>query len=172
MANRVFISDGAVGASSIELTGTGKIVRQSQGGAPSLTALTSIPTWIKVGTDLTANSFFSSGGFTVSPILFALPAGGIIHGIKMKTSVAFANGGTFVTYFASIGVSGDLERYAPSFDMLQAVGPTIFQITSGLRGENTAGPVNILATATATGAILSSATVGKLDVWALLSKTP
>lgn len=58
--------------------------------------------------------------------LFQLPAGGVIHAVKMKTSTAFG-GGALATYKLSLGVTGALDQFIKDFDAHAAVGDTNFR---------------------------------------------
>jgi hypothetical protein len=51
--------------------------------------------------------------------LFSLPAGGIIHAIKLKHSAAFT-GGAIATYTLSVGIALYLDKYLPAFSVFGA----------------------------------------------------
>lgn len=124
------------------------------------------PSWIKTTIPYTS---FQTAATTNSITLLALPAGAVIHGVKIKHSTAFA--GTSITAVTvSVGVTGVLNKYASAFDVFQAVGDTIFQLSNVLGSESNGTSVNLLATATSTGANLSALTAGSVDIWVLLSK--
>lgn len=134
---------------------------------PKTPNLNSIPQWVHVGSAL-AYTGFSTAALTNSITLFALPAGGIIHGIKIKHSTAFA--GTSITgYTISVGISGNLTKYASAFNVFQAVASNTLQFSQDFGIEDDVSSTNILVTATSVGANLSSASAGVVDIYALLS---
>ena len=104
--------------------------------------------------------------------LFPLPAGGVVHAVKLKHSEKF-EGGAISAYTVSVGIEGDLARYADPFDVFQAVDNTAFALEDAeLAGETHAsGGTMVRAAAEATGADLDAATQGSLDVWVLWSVT-
>jgi hypothetical protein len=110
----------------------------------------------------------AAAALTNSVTLFNLQAAGVIHGVKIKHSTAFS-GGAISAYTVAIGVAGDETRYAPDFDVFQAVSPTVYDLTGGLGGESHTAPTAILITATSVGANLNAAAAGSVDVWVLTS---
>jgi len=99
--------------------------------------------------------------------LFILPAGGIIQGVMMKHSEAFA--GTGITdYDISVGIVGTLAKYAAAFDVDQAIGDTVFSLTTTAGAETfAAAGTSIRVAATSVGANLDQSTAGSLDIWVL-----
>lgn len=132
------------------------------------TAIGAAPVWVKVGNAL-SHTAFQTAATTNSITLFSLAAAGVIHAVKIKHSTAFA-GAAIATYTLSVGIVGTVAKYASAFDVLQAVSNTAFQLSSVLGSENNAAAVNIVVTATSTGANLSVSTAGVADIWVLLSK--
>lgn len=127
----------------------------------------SLPRWFKVGNALSYTSF-SAAATTKTNTLFTLPAGGIIHDIKAKTSTAFV--GTAISALTfSVGLTGTHDKYATAFDALAAVSATQFELSDGIGTESHTADVNITITADATGANLTALTAGVVDVWALVS---
>jgi hypothetical protein len=100
--------------------------------------------------------------------LFTLPAGGVIHGVKIKHSTAFS-GGAISAFTVSVGITGTLAKYASAFDVFQAVGNTAQQISSTVGTENHGASTSIKIAATSTGANIDQATSGSVDVWAMWS---
>ncbi len=129
--------------------------------------VTNVPTWLKVGT----RSFtdFSAAATTSTITMFSLVPGGVIQAVKIKHSAAFG-GGAIATYTVSVGISGTLAKYATAFDVFQAASGTALQLSSTVGTESHTAEVAITATATSSGANLNAATVGTLDVWALVSR--
>jgi hypothetical protein len=124
------------------------------------------PQWVRVGTPTFTS--FSAAATTSTIALFSLPAAAIIHGVKLRASVAFG-GGSISAYTVSVGDASTVDLYASAFDVHQAVGATVFQLSSDFGGESLAAVTQINATATSTGGNLSTATAGLLDVLCLLS---
>jgi len=134
------------------------------GGFSSPIPLGGAPSWTKYTKTFTD---FSIGALTNPITLFSLPAGGIIHVIKTKHSVAFS-GGSITSYIISLGVSGSPTKYAGPFDVFQAVAATTFQCQEGIGSENHTGATNIIATATASHN-LNTAEAGSVDFWVYAS---
>lgn len=95
--------------------------------------------------------------------LFVLPAGSVFHSYVIAHSQSFT-GGAITAYTLSLGVTGELDRYALPFDVFQAPGPTIRQVPAALacRAEGVATSVRLAATST--GANLNAATTGVVDI--------
>jgi len=101
--------------------------------------------------------------------LFSLDAGGIIHAVKIKHSVAFT-GGIISAYTVSVGITGTLAKYHTAFNVFQAPGNTVQSIETNTETENHATSVSIRIAAISTGANLNAATGGTVDVWVLISQ--
>lgn len=123
--------------------------------------------WIRVGSALTFTSF-SAAALSNSIPLFLLPASVLCSAIKIKHQTSFT-GGSISAYTVSVGDVSTPTLYASAFNVFQAAGPTIYQLSNELTGESTTAAVQIYATATAVGANLSAATAGVLNIWAELS---
>lgn len=122
--------------------------------------------WVKVAT--LSFSAFSAAALANSIALFVLPAGGVIHGIKIKHTVAFA-GPSISAYSISVGIAGSNAKYASAFDVLQAVASNAFQLSDNFIAEDDVSTTQVTATATSVGANLSAANAGAVNIWALLS---
>lgn len=134
-------------------------------GWKMLAAAGNAPTWIKV-TKVFGD--LAAAALTNDIQLLSLAAGGFIHAAKIKHSAAFT-GGAIATYTLSIGIVGNLTKYAPAFNVFQAPGNTVLQ-ASGLAGsENHAAAVSIRLAAVSTVANLNAATAGSVDIWLLVS---
>lgn len=126
------------------------------------------PAWVKVGDGLTFEDF-AAAALTYDIELFTLPAGGVIHGVMIKHSEAFA-GGSISAYTLSVGIVGSLTKYAGAFDVFQAIGETVFQLASTVGAESFAeAGVSIRAAATSVGDNLDQASAGEVDIYALYS---
>lgn len=123
------------------------------------------PQWFKV-TKTHADLAVASTAANID--LYTLPAGGVIHNVKLKHSAAFT-GGMLSAYTLGVGVIGTLAKYSPYFDVFQAAGGTVFQLSGVFGSENHGAPTAIQLSAISTGANLSAATTGSVDVWLLVS---
>lgn len=123
------------------------------------------PAWIKV---TKAYTDFSAAATNNNITIYTLPAGGVIHAVKTKHSVSFA-GGLIATYTISTGIAGNLSKYAVSFDIFQATGALVYQLSTTVSGESQSATTAIKAEAISTGANLNAATGGTVDIWLLVS---
>jgi hypothetical protein len=121
--------------------------------------------WVKV---TKAYTDFSVAAPTSSITGYALPAGAVIHAVKIYPTTSFTGGG-LTSYRIEVGVSGVLNKYASSFLVSGAVSGTNFQVTSVVGSENQLASTPILFTATGTGANLDQATQGSVDIYILVS---
>jgi hypothetical protein len=126
---------------------------------------TTIPSWTKFTVDYTD---FSIAATSNDVHLFALPPGGIVHGVKIKHSPAFS-GGSLSEYRISVGIASNLSKYASAYDVFQAVSDTEMDLSDGLFTENHGASVSVRAEATSVGANLSAATAGVAEIWVLTS---
>lgn len=113
-------------------------------------------------------SDLSAASTTNDVELFSLPAGGVIHGVKIKHSTAFS-GGAISAFTVSVGITGTLAKYASAFDVFQAVSNTAQQVSSTVGTENHGASTSIKIAATSTGANIDQATAGSVDVWVMWS---
>lgn len=129
---------------------------------------TGLPRWQKF---TVAGSAFSGG--TTGPesvALATLPAGGILHGVKMKSSVAWT-GGSLTAYTLEVGISGTTDKYASAFDMFQAVSDTTLQLTQTFATEDHGATTAVLLTANSTTDDTGNVSTGaSVDVWLLISE--
>ena len=136
--------------------------------ASNITTGIGLPVWRKITVSHTALQTASTANDVE---LLSLPAAATIHAVIIKHTTAFA--GTGVTgYTASIGISGDLTKYASAFDVLQATGDTVAQSTNVVDVENFGSATSIRIAATSTGANLDQSTAGSVDVYVLMSTLP
>ena len=122
--------------------------------------------WRKFSVDV---SEFSQSDFDQDNELFQLQAGEVIHATKIKHGASWT-GGTVSEAYLSIGVAGDLTRYASPFDVFQAPGNQTFQLTDGFGSENHGGTTSIRIELTTNGGFISTLTTGTADIWVLISK--
>lgn len=123
------------------------------------------PTWIKV---TKTYSDLSAASTTNDVELFSLPAAGIVHMVRIKHSTAFA-GGSISAYTVSVGITGNLAKYASAFDVFQAVADTTLQLSDGPFTEDAGSATSVRLAATSTSDNLDQATAGSVDVHALVS---
>lgn len=116
-------------------------------------------------------------GLTADIELVELPAGALVHAVKVKHDEAFTDGTTATISAAvlSLGVTGDLDRYSGGttvnvFDAPAATNYDVKLPDGGLlRGESHEAPWSLRAALTVTGANLSTLTTGHAEIWLLLS---
>lgn len=125
----------------------------------------SVPRWIKVTKSYTD---FSTAATTNNIEVYSLPAGGIIHAVKIKHSTPFT-GGAISAYTISVGITGTLNKYANAFNVFQAAGGTVFQLSTTVGSEDHGSATSIKAAAASTSANLNAATAGSVDIWLLVS---
>lgn len=125
----------------------------------------SYPSWVKV---TLAFGAFSAAALTANANLYSLPAGGVLHAVKIKQSASFT-GGAVASCTVSVGIAGNVSKYASAFDVFQAPASNTFQVTGTVGGEDQASAAQLTATATSTGANLNALTAGSVDVWLLIS---
>jgi streptogramin lyase len=123
------------------------------------------PFWVK---QTIGHAALSAAAIGNSVELFSLRAGGVIHAVKVKHSAAFTGGG-ISAYTLSVGVIGDLDRYSPAFDVFQAPGNTVQQVSGIIGTEDHGAAVSIRLAAISTGDNLDQATAGSVEVWTLVS---
>lgn len=126
---------------------------------------TGTPRWQKFTVAATA---FTAAAGSEDIELFSLAAGGLIHNVKIKHSVAFS-GGTSATFTLSVGIVGDLTKYSATFDVFQAVGATVFQISDVAGSENHGSATSIRLSAVVGGDTLDNVGTGTVEVWVLTS---
>ena len=125
-----------------------------------------IPRWLKF---TVAETAFTAAATTEDIELFALAAGGVIHGVKVKHSASFTGGG-LTAFTVSVGISGELAKYASAFDVFQAAANTTFQLSNSFGSENHGATTSIRIAAASTTANVADATAGSVDVWVLVSE--
>lgn len=127
-----------------------------------------LPAWFRVRIDSTA---FKAVATTENIALFSLPASGLVHAVAIVPRVAFSGGGV-TAYTLSVGITGTLAKYAAAFNVFQAPGATVFQLTTTQGMESVTALTSLRVAATSTTANLSAVTVGSCDVYLLMSRLP
>lgn len=152
----------------LQLTTGLKVLLASNSGLALSSGLTindEIPKWRKY---TIAFGDLATAATTNDIELLSLPARGIIHSVKIKHSASFT-GGTISAYTISVGIVGTLNKYATAFDVFQAAGDTVFQVSSVVDGEDHGSAASIRIAAISTGDDLDQAAAGSVDVWVLYS---
>lgn len=103
--------------------------------------------------------------------LLSLPAYGVIEALLLKHSIQFAGSG-ITAYAVGVGITGDLERYAGPFNVLQAVGNAAHEVSNVKAIESVTGATSIRLSAESVGANLDQSTAGSLDIWLRVSTLP
>jgi len=124
--------------------------------------------WVKVSVNYAQ---LAAAAATNSYDIMQVGEGRVIQGVIVKHSAAFA-GGDLSAYTVEIGVTGETDKFASAFDVFQAPGNTVGQVSSVLSVENFVGAVTLYATATAVGDDLDAATAGSVDIWVLIATLP
>ncbi len=124
-----------------------------------------VPTWIEY---TVTHTMLQLAALNNDIELFSLPAGYVIHAVKIKHSVAFA--GTGITgYTLSLGIVGNLTKYTSAFDVFQVVGGTIQQLSDTVQTENNDVGTSIRLAATSVDANLDQSTTGTVKIKVLVS---
>jgi hypothetical protein len=110
----------------------------------------------------------STGSLINSITLFSLPAGSIVHGVVIYHTTEFL-GGNITNTTLSLGISGDLVKYASPWDVFQAPATNLALVSQDFFLEDVANPVNVLLTATS-DVNLSDLTQGAATIKVLISK--
>lgn len=113
-----------------------------------------------------------AAALTNNATLLTLPIRGVVTGILMKTSTAFA--GTGITaYTLSVGIAGSEEKYLPDYDALAAASGGNYTVSSvATGGEDFAATEAIKVFATSVGANLNQSTQGSVDIWVKTETLP
>ncbi len=106
----------------------------------------------------------STAGLTITKNLSNMPAGAVVHGVKIRVTTAFAGPGVATMVF-DVGITGATTKYINGHNAL-ATGQALYGTPSM---EDSAATIQALLTATTTGANLNVLTQGSVDVWLLFS---
>jgi len=128
-------------------------------------SLTGGISWIKI---TKTYSEFSTAATTNTIDLYTLPAKGVLHNTFIKHSSQFQGGG-ITEYTVSVGITGNLQKYALKTDVFQSVGDQNYgQYVYGAI-EDFGNTVTMKITAESVGANLNAATQGSVDIQLFLS---
>jgi hypothetical protein len=116
-------------------------------------------------------SDFAIAGVTNDISIFTLPANWYIHDVKIIPTTAFS-GGLIATYTLSVGIAGNLAKYALASNVFTG-NNTLNLIHTPLPGlESTSGDTDIRAQAISTVGNLNAAVAGAVDFYIFLSRFP
>jgi hypothetical protein len=132
---------------------------------PGTVVATGTPRWRKFSV---TEADFTAAATSEDIELFSLDAGEIIHAVKIKHSTAFS-GGSATSFTLSVGIAGNLTKYASAFDVFQAVADTTFQLSNTFNSENHGSATSIRIEAVS-DVNVANLTAGAADVWVLVSK--
>lgn len=126
------------------------------------------PRWRKYTVGFAA---LAAAGLTNDIELFSLPARGVISGVAIKHSASFT-GGLISAYTVSVGIAGNLVKYAAAANVFQATGAGVSQAGLLTGMESDAGATSIRIAATSVTGLLNAAGAGSVDVWVLWGTLP
>jgi hypothetical protein len=126
------------------------------------------PRWIAIA-NLTFADFTAAAASQQIPV-FNLAPHGIIQGMKIRHTTPFA-GGSLSAFTVSVGDLGTVDLFASAFDVFQATGSRVYQLSSNFYAEDNTSPTCLYVNAIATGGNVNAATAGAVNIWALLSKS-
>lgn len=121
------------------------------------------PTWIKITKTF---SDFSIAGLTNDIEIFSLPAKGVIHSVQIIPTTAFS-GGIIATYTVSVGIAGNLAKYAVATNVFTGFTLPVISAVPGI--ESSSGATSIRSQAISTVGNLNAATAGSVDIYLLIS---
>lgn len=114
---------------------------------------------------------FATAGLTNDISIFTLPANWYIHDVKIIPTTAMS-GGLLGTYTVSVGVAGNLVKYAVANNVFTG-NTTLGLVHTPLSGlESTSGNTDIRAQAVSTVANLNAATAGAVDFYLFMTRIP
>lgn len=130
-------------------------------------AAAALPFWRKY---TVKHDDFTAEATTDSAALFTLPAGGVIHAVKLRHGEAFA-GGAISAYTLSVGIADAETKYLDAVDVLTAPGDNVLTVSDkNVQGEtHDAEGTEIRVFATATDDDVADAETGEADIWVLWS---
>lgn len=107
---------------------------------------------------------YDTGTNAPVPLLTAaqFPKGSVILGVRIKHSTAFS-GGAVGACTVSVGISGDLTRFAAAFDIFQAVAAATKQLSTQFKDADNAAAI-VYADFNTVGANISALTAGQVDI--------
>ena len=107
---------------------------------------------------------FSAASTTFSVTATSLVAGEGIEAVIIKHNTPFT-GGSLSGYSLRVGVSGDVDKYSPLWDVFQAASGTVSLTSRVLDVPNFSSSTDLIIFAEATGGNTSEATAGSVDIY-------
>jgi hypothetical protein len=139
------------------------------------------PKWVGPFT-LDYTDFATAAMTNTINIGYTLPAGGVVHAVKIKHSQSFTGGAIASYQITGVGVGSGAAAakfYGTAHSIFQATGATVGKICSSLLAPNAANDIEsqsatttVTATVTSAGANLDAATQGSVDIWLMVSAPP
>lgn len=108
-------------------------------------------------------TYFTAAATTESKILFTLANGQYLESVVMKTATAYS-GGTASAYTLSVGISGNVDKYASAYDVFAAAANTNFQ-SSIVGSPESWGTTQVDVTAVCTGDNVANVNTGAVEIW-------
>jgi len=134
------------------------------GNAKTTLNVSGLPFPIAFTTVNVAYTDLSAAALTNSILLFALPAGAIVIGTRLKVSSIFT-GPAITNYFLSLGIAGATADLMNEYDGKNITpGDTEYSEAMAFQSFNYNASVNLLVTARSVGANLSTATGGAMKI--------
>ena len=134
---------------------------------------TNVGIWTKYTVPYT-DSAFEAASTTAAITLVQKPASGVIEGIVIKHSTAYA--GTAVTAVdCTVGDTSDVDAFLSSFDVFQAVAATTFALDGGAYFTTTAAEntqIHCTANVNFGDGGTTALTAGSVDVWIKMATLP
>lgn len=121
--------------------------------------------WVRTTFD--TDDFAEFAGTSGAIKLLTLKPRQAVHGVLIRPTSQWAATG-LASLTLSVGVAGDLDRYAPAYNVAVAPGSTVHQFSSLVGLEDMASPTELRLAAVATGANLADLTAGIVDIRILL----
>lgn len=125
-----------------------------------------IPAWFRRRVNY---SEFTAAATTEDVELYELDTAVVVEAVVIVPVTAFG-GGAISAYTLSVGIAGNLTKYAAAFNVFQAPGATVFQLSTTQGLENIGTQVSLRVAATSTTANLSAGTTGAADIYLKLSR--
>jgi hypothetical protein len=151
----------AQGAASTVLTndGSGNLSWAAGGGS----------SWTKY---TIAHTALQAAALTNNAAVLTLPIKGIVEGILIKTTTAFAGSG-ITSYNLTVGITGNESKYLPTYDADAAVTGSNYDISSvAIGGEDLGATEAIKVFATSVGANLDQSSAGSVDIYIKTATLP
>jgi hypothetical protein len=131
-----------------------------------------VPRWQKFSLDW---EDFATAATTVQAALFTLQDAGVIHGVKVKHSTAFAGTG-LKKCTLSVGIAGEPAKYGAPWDVKQAAAADLYQLNMSPDGEahsndGLGAGTAIVVQMNLIGCNGNGLSAGAVDVWVLWSAT-